>query len=129
MSVKILVYNLKCCIFADKSKADDYHKETEKQLMEKYERETGKSHKHTHKDEHRDRKRDKHSDRHRDSHRDSPTAKDSHRDSHKESHKHSAKSSKSENGTAQIWLQPYLRVRIIDERYKKGKYFKEKVST
>ena len=39
----------------------------------------------------------------------------------------------SRNGTAskvtQSWLYPQLRVRVIDQAYKKGKYFKSKVSS
>lgn len=45
----------------------------------------------------------------------------------REAEKHSKKKRRHEERVQSTWLRPHLRVRIIDKRFKKGKYFREKV--
>ncbi|XP_002734070.1 G-patch domain and KOW motifs-containing protein-like [Saccoglossus kowalevskii] len=86
---------------------------------------------------HKDRESDRHNrDRHRDSY-DRQTDKYTHRDRRKEDEPDSKKkkykderytTASSDLSDQVYWLRPDLRVRIIDKRYKKGRYYNSKVS-
>ena len=77
-------------------------------------------------DDHRSHKEEKHRKKHADDGRKRKhDSKDSSGSKHKSDAESSSKSSQPVGVAA--WLQPHLRVRIVDKHYKKGKYYKEKV--
>ena len=47
---------------------------------------------------------------------------------HKDDHRSKPKTSSKSHREVQPWLRAHLRVRIIDEKLKKGRYYKTKVS-
>ena len=139
-------YSVLFCYFPylpDKGKSDKYKEKQAAKAAEEEERHH-KKHKeerrdHSHRDSpsshrdsedyHRDKesrhrdKHDKHSDKRRDKHED---RKDKDRDSHKKSK--SSQNSANGHSSKSIWLRPQLRVRVICPEYKKGRYFKTKVT-
>lgn len=52
---------------------------------------------------------------------------DHHQDSNHKKHKTENYHESNRNNSSMIWLRPQIRVRIISNSYKKGKYYKEKV--
>lgn len=113
---------------SDKSKADKYKMEADKKP------DGDREEKHSRKRRSRDRSRSRSHERDRSREKESKKrhkhSKDDERYKEKRQHKQDDDDRRKSHKTSskRSWLQPHLRVRIIDSKYKKGRYYKSKVS-